>query len=124
MHNHPTRNEMANQRNCLDSKVFRRGGAGPLVVVHLELDTIRRWSLIDWPGWLSCRPGELVCQRSDTGLRGNDARSWSSACVDELLGGAWKVRMCWPPVWGRSSLVRVRYRSPTSGWCMWLTPLG
>jgi hypothetical protein len=78
---------MVNQRNRFGGKVFRPGSAGLLVVVYLEPDTICRWSFIDWPGWLSRRPGELVSQRSDTGLRANDARSWSSARVDGLSAG-------------------------------------
>jgi hypothetical protein len=32
---------------------------------------------------------DLASQRSDTGLFCSDARSWSSACADVLLGGAW-----------------------------------
>src|SRR5271166_5126698 len=67
---------------------------------------------------------DLVSQRSGSESFGSDARNFSSACADVLLGGACKVMMYWPGDWVRASCVRVRYRSPTSGWRMWLIPLG
>jgi Helix-turn-helix domain of resolvase len=66
---------------------------------------------------------DLVSLRPDTELFGSDARRLSSACADVLLGGACQVMICAPTVLGRSSLVRVRYRSPTSGWRRWVIPL-
>src|ERR1700742_4845117 len=91
-----------------------RGGQGSLHPSSTKLsldDVARRFATPSTSSHLM----DLVSQRSGIELFGSDSRNWSSACADALLGGACKVMMCAPPVPGNSSLVRVRYRSPTSG---------